>query len=89
MLLLWVSVKRYIRKGVPLEHRARVWMGVSGAQAQMDQNPGYYHRLLQGQQNEGLEEAIRTGDVLLSSGGRGTGRAQQGIVCTQRLRARC
>ncbi|KAI5269235.1 Growth Hormone-Regulated Tbc Protein 1 [Manis pentadactyla] len=55
------TLKRYIRKGVPLAHRARVWMGVSGAQAQMDQNPGYYHRLLQGQRDEGLEEAIRTG----------------------------
>ncbi|XP_030888599.1 growth hormone-regulated TBC protein 1-like isoform X2 [Leptonychotes weddellii] len=55
------TVKRYIRKGVPLEHRARVWMGVSGAQAQMDRNPGYYHRLLQGERNDRLEEAIRTG----------------------------
>lgn len=60
--LLSVSVKRYIRKGVPLEHRARVWMGVSGAQAQMDQNPGYYHRLLQGERSDRLEEAIRTGE---------------------------
>ncbi|XP_044106096.1 growth hormone-regulated TBC protein 1 isoform X1 [Neovison vison] len=54
------TVKRYIRKGVPLEHRARVWLGVSGAQAQMDQNPGYYQRLLQGEHNDRLEEAIRT-----------------------------
>lgn len=58
-----VSVKRYIRKGVPLEHRARVWMGVSGAQAQMDQNPGYYLHLLQGEKDDSLEEAIRTGDA--------------------------
>ncbi|XP_053764745.1 growth hormone-regulated TBC protein 1 isoform X3 [Panthera pardus] len=54
------TVKRYIRKGVPLEHRAHVWMGVSGAQARMDQNPGYYHRLLQGECCGRLEEAIRT-----------------------------
>ncbi|XP_025780314.1 growth hormone-regulated TBC protein 1 isoform X1 [Herpailurus yagouaroundi] len=54
------TVKRYIRKGVPLEHRAHVWMGVSGAQARMDQNPGYYHRLLQGECSGRLEEAIRT-----------------------------
>lgn len=58
---LWVSVKRYVRKGIPLEHRARVWMAVSGAQAQMDQNPGYYHRLLEGEGSPSLEEAIRTG----------------------------
>ncbi|XP_070327472.1 growth hormone-regulated TBC protein 1 isoform X12 [Odocoileus virginianus] len=56
-----MTVKRYIRKGVPLEHRARVWMGVSGAQAQMDRNPGYYQRLLQGERSASLEEAIRTG----------------------------
>ncbi|XP_014976997.3 growth hormone-regulated TBC protein 1 isoform X3 [Macaca mulatta] len=54
------TVKRYVRKGVPLEHRARVWMALSGAQAQMDQNPGYYHRLLQGDRNPRLEDAIRT-----------------------------
>lgn len=29
----------------------------------MDRNPGYYHRLLQGQRNDSLEEAIRTGDA--------------------------
>uniref|UniRef100_A0A8C9CXR2 Growth hormone regulated TBC protein 1 n=1 Tax=Phocoena sinus TaxID=42100 RepID=A0A8C9CXR2_PHOSS len=55
-----MTLKRYIRKGVPLEHRARVWMGVSGAQAQMDQNPGYYLHLLQGEKDDSLEEAIRT-----------------------------
>ncbi|XP_037384505.1 growth hormone-regulated TBC protein 1 [Talpa occidentalis] len=55
-----VTVKRYIRKGVPLEHRARVWLGVSGAQAQMDRHPGYYQRLLQGERDGSLEEAIRT-----------------------------
>uniref|UniRef100_A0A8C0I657 Growth hormone regulated TBC protein 1 n=1 Tax=Balaenoptera musculus TaxID=9771 RepID=A0A8C0I657_BALMU len=59
-----MTLKRYIRKGVPLEHRARVWMGVSGAQAQMDRNPGYYRRLLQGERDDSLEEAIRTGDDL-------------------------
>ncbi|XP_004577661.2 growth hormone-regulated TBC protein 1 isoform X1 [Ochotona princeps] len=54
------TVKRYVRKGVPLQHRAHVWMAVSGAQAQMDQNPGYYQSLLQGDGSPELEEAIRT-----------------------------
>ncbi|XP_075865719.1 growth hormone-regulated TBC protein 1 isoform X1 [Microcebus murinus] len=54
------TVKRYVRKGVPLEHRARVWMALSGAQAQMDQNPGYYQRLLQGEGDPGLEDAVST-----------------------------
>ncbi|KFO35033.1 Growth hormone-regulated TBC protein 1 [Fukomys damarensis] len=55
-----LRVKRYVRKGVPLEHRARVWLAVSGAQAQMEQNPGYYQQLLQGEGKPELEEAIRT-----------------------------
>lgn len=55
-----VTVKRYVRKGIPLEHRARVWMAVSGAQARMDQSPGYYHRLLEGESSSSLDEAIRT-----------------------------
>ena len=62
-------MKRYIRKGVPLEHRAHVWMGVSGAQARMDQNPGYYHRLLQGECSGRLEEAIWTGESRVGAGG--------------------
>lgn len=55
-----LPVKRYVRKGIPLEHRARVWMAVSGAQARMDQSPGYYHRLLEGESSSSLDEAIRT-----------------------------
>ncbi|KAM5288085.1 growth hormone-regulated TBC protein 1 [Ctenodactylus gundi] len=54
------TVKRYVRKGVPLEHRARVWLAVSGAQTQMERNPGYYQQLLQAEGNSSLEEAIRT-----------------------------
>ncbi|XP_012996914.1 growth hormone-regulated TBC protein 1 isoform X2 [Cavia porcellus] len=54
------TVKRYVRKGIPLEHRAHVWLAVSGAQARLEQNPGYYQRLLQGEGRPELEEAIRT-----------------------------
>uniref|UniRef100_A0A8B9R3Q1 Growth hormone regulated TBC protein 1 n=1 Tax=Anas platyrhynchos TaxID=8839 RepID=A0A8B9R3Q1_ANAPL len=54
------QVKRYIRKGIPNEHRALIWMIVSGAQANMEQNPGYYHRLLEGEKNDKLVEAIKT-----------------------------
>ena len=55
------AVKRYIRKGIPNEHRALIWMIVSGAQANMEQNPGYYHRPLEGEKNDKLVEAIKTG----------------------------
>ncbi|XP_073419639.1 growth hormone-regulated TBC protein 1 isoform X1 [Dendrobates tinctorius] len=56
-----LKVKRYIRKGVPNEHRSHVWMMVSGAQAQMDVNPGYYHRvLLEGQNNTKLVDTVVT-----------------------------
>ncbi|KAG8586630.1 hypothetical protein GDO81_005438 [Engystomops pustulosus] len=56
-----VLVKRYIRKGIPDEHRPHVWMMVSGAQAQMETNPGYYHSvLLEGQKNTKLVDAVVT-----------------------------
>ncbi|KAK1802606.1 hypothetical protein P4O66_004252 [Electrophorus voltai] len=55
-----VKVKRYIRKGVPNEHRASIWMAVSGSQEQMEKNPGYYQSLLQAQHDPKLMEAIHT-----------------------------
>ncbi|KAG8586629.1 hypothetical protein GDO81_005438 [Engystomops pustulosus] len=56
-----IKVKRYIRKGIPDEHRPHVWMMVSGAQAQMETNPGYYHSvLLEGQKNTKLVDAVVT-----------------------------
>jgi len=58
------AVKRYIRKGIPNEHRALVWMIVSGAQTNMEQNPGYYHKLLEEEKNDKLVEAIKTGCCL-------------------------
>lgn len=57
-------MKRYIRKGIPNEHRALIWMVVSGAQTNMEQNPGYYHRLLEAEKNDKLVEAIKTGYCL-------------------------
>ncbi|XP_030424857.1 growth hormone-regulated TBC protein 1 isoform X5 [Gopherus evgoodei] len=55
-----LKVKRYIRKGIPNEHRALIWMIVSGAQANMEQNPGYYNKLLEGEKSDTLVEAIKT-----------------------------
>lgn len=53
-------VKRYVRKGIPPEHRTRVWLVVSGAQARMERSHGYYQQLLQREGKPDLEEAIRT-----------------------------
>lgn len=62
------SVKRYVRKGIPNEHRPLIWMEVSGAQDQLDKNPGYYQSLLEAHHDPKLVETIRTGrreDVLI------------------------
>ncbi|XP_023837174.1 growth hormone-regulated TBC protein 1-A [Salvelinus sp. IW2-2015] len=56
-----LKVKRYVRKGVPNEHRAQIWMAASGAQEQLEKNPGYYHTLLgtEQQHDAKLEETVR------------------------------
>lgn len=58
------SVKRYVRKGIPNEHRPLIWMAVSGAQDQLDKNPGYYQSLLGAHHDPKLVETIRTGRLL-------------------------
>ncbi|XP_069493250.1 growth hormone-regulated TBC protein 1 [Ambystoma mexicanum] len=55
-----LRVKRYIRKGIPNEHRSLIWMIVSGAQEQLDLNPGYYQKLLEGKKNDKIVESILT-----------------------------
>lgn len=56
-----LEVKRYVRKGVPNEHRARIWMAASGAQKQLESNPGYYKSLLAMEHDAKLKETIHTG----------------------------
>lgn len=55
------SVKRYVRKGIPNEHRPLIWMAASGAQEQLDKNPGYYQSLLGASHDPKLVETICTG----------------------------
>ncbi|XP_072541309.1 growth hormone-regulated TBC protein 1b [Salminus brasiliensis] len=55
-----LKVKRYVRKGVPNEHRALIWMAASGAQQHLQMNHGYYHSLLKAPPDQKLEESIRT-----------------------------
>ncbi|KAK6485718.1 growth hormone-regulated TBC protein 1-like [Huso huso] len=52
--------KRYVRKGIPNVHRSLIWMAASGAQAQLEQNPGYYRKLLEGERDPRLEDTIKT-----------------------------
>ncbi|XP_068597178.1 growth hormone-regulated TBC protein 1-A [Brachionichthys hirsutus] len=54
------KLKRYVRKGVPNQHRALVWMAASGARDRLENNPGYYRSLLAAQHDPKLVETIRT-----------------------------
>ena len=56
-------VKRYVRKGVPNEHRALVWMSASGAQDQLDRNAGYYQSVLGAEHDPKLVDSVRTGET--------------------------
>uniref|UniRef100_A0A673L3Y4 Growth hormone regulated TBC protein 1b n=1 Tax=Sinocyclocheilus rhinocerous TaxID=307959 RepID=A0A673L3Y4_9TELE len=58
-LLQGTVVKRYVRKGVPFENRTQIWMAASGAQDQLERNPGYYHSILKAQHDPKIEEVIR------------------------------
>ncbi|XP_059208103.1 growth hormone-regulated TBC protein 1-A [Centropristis striata] len=55
-----VKLKRYVRKGIPNEHRTLIWMAASGAQDQLDKHPGYYQSLLGAQHDPKLVETICT-----------------------------
>ncbi|CAG05815.1 unnamed protein product, partial [Tetraodon nigroviridis] len=58
-LPIFLQVKRYVRKGVPNEHRARIWMAASGAQERLESSPGYYRSLLAAEHRAPLRDAIR------------------------------
>ncbi|XP_028999595.1 growth hormone-regulated TBC protein 1-A [Betta splendens] len=55
-----LTLKRYVRKGVPNEHRTLIWMAVSGAQDLLEKSPGYFHSLLGAQHDPKLVETICT-----------------------------
>ncbi|XP_037832082.1 growth hormone-regulated TBC protein 1-A-like isoform X3 [Kryptolebias marmoratus] len=55
-----LTVKRYVRKGVPNEHRAKIWMAASGAQEHLESKPGYYQSLLEMEHDAKLRETIHT-----------------------------
>lgn len=50
--------KRFIRKGIPNEHRRLMWLATSGAQSMLVQNPGLFHSLLKRKEDDTLGQNI-------------------------------
>jgi hypothetical protein len=53
------KLKRFIRKGIPSEHRPMVWMYVSGAEQRRREHPDLFRKLLDGPQESQLVELIK------------------------------
>ncbi|XP_050699773.1 growth hormone-regulated TBC protein 1-A-like [Eriocheir sinensis] len=55
-----IKVKRYVRKGIPMKHRGKMWLEVSGAGSRLANRPGYYRSLVSGPPlSEEQQESIR------------------------------
>ncbi|XP_067013808.1 growth hormone-regulated TBC protein 1-A [Anabrus simplex] len=55
-----LTVKRYVRKGIPAEHRGLVWMTVSGADAMREElGHDLYRRLLAGPKDQDIVDTVR------------------------------
>nr|CAD7200506.1 unnamed protein product [Timema douglasi] len=56
-----LTVKRYVRKGIPGEHRGLVWLTVSGAERLKEETgPDLYLRLLRGPLDQEIIDTVRT-----------------------------
>ncbi|XP_015113809.1 growth hormone-regulated TBC protein 1 [Diachasma alloeum] len=55
-----LSIKRYVRKGIPGEHRGMVWLSVSGGEDLKNANPDLYQKLLNGPHNSQIADIIKT-----------------------------
>ncbi|XP_076034708.1 growth hormone-regulated TBC protein 1-A [Oratosquilla oratoria] len=53
-----MKLKRYVRKGIPMKHRGKMWMTASGAHKRQQAHPNYYKSLLEGEKNEEVIEMI-------------------------------
>nr|XP_039251243.1 growth hormone-regulated TBC protein 1-like [Styela clava] len=51
-------VKRFCRKGIPMQFRKMVWMNISGAQKRLDKNTGLYRRLVNDYQTSASDESL-------------------------------
>ncbi|GLV41395.1 uncharacterized protein CBL_06625 [Carabus blaptoides fortunei] len=54
------KLKRYVRKGIPSEHRRQFWMFISGAQALRNDNPELYTKLRQLSPKQSIVDTIKT-----------------------------
>lgn len=54
------TVKRYVRKGVPSEHRPAVWMTISSAEKMKEQFPDLYHKILDAPFEKELVDLVKT-----------------------------
>ncbi|KOX77093.1 Growth hormone-regulated TBC protein 1-A [Melipona quadrifasciata] len=55
-----ITIKRYVRKGIPGEHRGLVWLSVSGGEDLKSIEPDLYQKLLQPPHNKQIADVIKT-----------------------------
>ncbi|CAK9822449.1 Growth hormone-regulated TBC protein 1-A [Anthophora retusa] len=55
-----ITIKRYVRKGIPGEHRGLVWLSVSGGEEVKNADPDLYQKLLQPPHNKQVADVIKT-----------------------------
>ncbi|XP_066599680.1 growth hormone-regulated TBC protein 1 isoform X2 [Prorops nasuta] len=55
-----ITIKRYVRKGIPGEYRGLVWLSVSEGDKLKSDYPDLYERLLQGPHNVEIVDVIKT-----------------------------
>lgn len=55
-----IMIKRYVRKGIPGEHRGLVWLSISGGEEMKHSTPDLYQRLLQPPHNAEIASVIKT-----------------------------
>ncbi|XP_058802813.1 growth hormone-regulated TBC protein 1-A [Phymastichus coffea] len=55
-----ITIKRYVRKGIPAEHRGLVWLSVSGGEELKNKSPNFYQQLLTGPHNPHVTDIIKT-----------------------------
>lgn len=55
-----ITIKKYVRKGIPAEHRGLVWLAVSGGEDMRNASPDLYQKLLLSPHNAEIAEIIKT-----------------------------